>query len=51
MLCEFELGHDTVESTKKIFVAKGESAIHYSNEMIQEILLELQEPQQSGKVS
>ena len=45
MLYKFELGHNTVEAIKSIGYMKGESVVdHFSNQMVQEILLELKEP-------
>ena len=45
----FWLGHNAVEATKNICHAKGEGVADQST-IIQEILLVLQEPWQSGKV-
>ena len=47
MLYELNLSHNT---TKDIYYAKGEESVDHSNQMIEEILLELQKPQCSGKV-
>ena len=47
---KFELGHNTVKATKKICYAKGEGAIDHRKQIVQEISLVLQKPQQSGKI-
>ena len=49
MLSQFELSHYVIEVTKNICCAKGDSAVDHSNQMVQEILFDLQEPYQSGK--
>ena len=50
MLYEFNLNHNAVEATQNICCAKGDDAVDHSNLMVPDILLWLQEPQQSNKV-
>ena len=47
MLYEFELGHN--RSNKKHLLYKRCSWLQYSNQIVEEILLSLQEPQWSGR--
>ena len=44
MFYKFKLGHNVTEATKDICCLKGKSTVDYSNQMVQEILLRLQEP-------
>ena len=50
MIYEFKLGQNTTEATKNICCEQDEGTVDRSNQMVQEILLVLQRPQQSGKV-
>ena len=50
IIYKFKLGHNSAESTKKIFWSKDEGAVDQSNQMAQAILLGLQESRRSGKV-
>ena len=52
MLNKFEVGHHTIEASKKYFLFKTWKHVcsEYSNQIAQEILSKLQEPWWSGKV-
>ena len=48
MRYKFEQSHNALEATRNVCQARGEGTSKYSNQMIQEISLGLQEPQQLG---
>ena len=50
ILYKYELGYNATKTSKNICNAKDEGTVDYNNQMIQEILLTLQEPQYSSKV-
>ena len=50
MLYKFEQVHNMAETTKNICSTNSEWAVDHRKQMFEEILLRLQEPQQSGKV-
>ena len=47
---QFEQGRNTTKATKNVCCLKGDFTIDHSDQMVQEISLGSQEPQQSGKV-
>ena len=46
MLYMFEISHHTAETTKNIYGVKCKSVVDYSNQIVEEILIGLKEPQQ-----
>ena len=44
-LNEFELGHNTAETTKNIYCVKSKGAVNHSNQMVQELSLRLKKKQ------